>query len=296
MNRKRTILMYGRSRSGKSTLIGELAESLYKETGKPTLVYSIDKGGVGPLYPYIELGIVEVISQDDSEPWIFLNNACKGKVRKEGKWVTGTPESYAMIAFESMTGFADALMADLAVKSANGVNIGGSGNINFVVQGDGETLKVGGSNMGHYNVVQTRILDELWKSQKLNVPYIVWTASASRDDDQTAGGKVIGPAVVGKALTAEIPRHFDLTFRLDCLPAAAGKPEQHILYLGNSVDVAAGNAVGLGNTRVPLGAELPTSINPASLVKALKAIEQAETKVMEDIKKRLSNTKIEVRA
>lgn len=281
--------MYSRSRGGKTTLIGELSEMVFKTTGKKTLVYSIDKGGIGPLSPYLELGIVDLVEQENTDPWIFLNNASKGFMRAGGKWVQGDLSQYGVVAFESMTGWADAFMNSLAEKAANGVNIGGSANINFTVSGDGESVKIGGSNMGHYNVVQTRILDEIWKSQKLNVPYIVWTASASKDDDQNAGGKVIGPQVVGKALTAEIPRHFDLTFRLDCQPGSVGKPEKHILFLGNSVDQNAGNAVGLGNTRVPMGAELPQQIEPASLVKALTLIEEAETKAKEVIKARIGS-------
>lgn len=291
--RKRTILMYGRSRSGKTSLLSELAEEVKAKQGLKSLIYSIDKGGIGPLGPYVDLGIVDLIEQGNTDPWIFLRMAAEGKKRdSNGKWVPQDLSPYGMIGHESLTGYADALMNSLAEKAAQGINIGGSANVNFNVAGDDQSLKIGGSNMGHYNVVQTRILNELWASQKANVQYVVWTASASKEDDQNAGGKVIGPQVVGKALTAEIPRHFDLTFRLDCLPASGGKPESHILYLGNSVDIAAGNAVGLGNTRVPLGAkELPPKIEPASLVKALALIEGAEKEASDAIKKRLSQAK-----
>lgn len=288
--RKRTILMYSRSRGGKTSLIGELAEQVKTKLNLKSLVYSIDKGGTGPLQPYIDLGIVDLIEQEDTDPWYFMNMAAKGMVRSGATWVQAKIEDYGMVAFESMTGFADAFMNSLAEKAAQGVNIGGQANISFVIQGDAnQSLKIGGSNMAHYNVVQTRILDEVWKSQKLNVPYIVWTASASKEDDTNAGGKVIGPQVVGKALTAELPRHFDLTFRLDCLPSQGGKPERHILYLGNSIDMASGNAVSLGNTRIPLGGpELPPSIEPASLTGALKLIEAAEVAATDKIRARLS--------
>lgn len=281
--------MYARSRGGKTTLIGELAEHLMATTGKPSLVYSIDKGGVGPLNPYIELGIVKLVEQGETDPWIFMNKACSGYVRDNGKWVKANLDQFAMVGFESMTGFSDAFMNDLAAQAAKGVNIGGQANTGLTVSSEGEILKIGGNNMSHYNVVQSRILDEVWRSQRLNVPYIVWTAGVSRDEDPNASGKVIGPAVAGKALTAEMPRHFDLTFRLDCIPAQQGKPERHVLYLGNSVDIAAGGAVSLGNTRVPLGApELPNSIEPASLVKALSLIDDAESKAREVIQKRIA--------
>lgn len=279
MGRKRTVLMYSRSRGGKTTQLAELAKHVKKTTGLNTLVYSIDKGGIGPMVPLIDLGIINLVEQFDTNPWIFMNKASTGQVRdKDGKWVRANLAEYGLVGNESLTGFSDAFMNDLAAQAANGVNIGGSGNVSLKVEGDGDTLKIGANNMSHYNVVQNRILDEVWRSQKLQVPYLVWTASASRDEDPNATAKVIGPAIAGKALTAEMLRHFDLTFRLDCLPAQAGKEERHILYLGNSVDISAGNAVGLGNTRVPLGAttKLPASIEPANLVQALQMIEKVE--------------------
>lgn len=287
----RTILMYSRSRGGKTTLIGELAEYGTLQTGLKSLVYSIDKGGTGPIQPYVKLGVIDLVQQEDTDPWVFMHMVALGRVRdSKGKWVQADLKQYYMVGAESLTGFSDAFMNSLAEKSAQGINIGGSANVSFTVAGDGETLKIGGSNMGHYNVVQTRILDEFWRSQRLPVQYLVWTAGASRDEDTNASGKVIGPAVCGKALTAELPRHADLTFRLDCLPAQQGKPERHILYMGNSVDTGAGGAVGLGNTRVPLGADLPTTIEPASLVKALTMIEEAEKKAEGDIKIRLAKS------
>ena len=295
MQRKRTILMYGRTRAGKSTQIGELAEHIFKTEGKTTRLYTVDRGGADPVRPYVDLGIIEVIEQLDSDPWIFLNKATRGMVRDKttGKWVNGENTNIGMFAFESMTSFADALMASLAEKSAEGINIAGQANVSFTMTGDGETLKVGGSNMGHYNVVQTRITNEVWNSQKLNAPYILWTASVSKDDDQVSVGKVLGPAVVGKALTAEVPRWFNLTFRIDAIAAQAGKPERHVLYLGNSVDQTAGNATSLGNTRTPKDApELPSMLEPASLVKALELIDGGYGKALEAIKARLASSNI----
>ena len=290
MGKKRTVLLYGRTRSGKSTCIGELAEYIKSTTGKNTRVYTADKGSSDSIMPYVELGVVELVEQLNTDPWIFLNNAAKGNMRDEkGKWVPGNNANIGMFAFESLTAFAEALMTSLAEKAAQGTNIGGSANISFNVSGDGESLKVGGSNMAHYNVVQTRITEEVWASQRLAADYVLWTASLSKDDDSTSGSKVLGPQVVGKALTAEVPRWFGLTFRIDCIPSQASKPERHVLYLGNSVDTNAGNAVGLGNTRVPKDSKpLPTSIEPASLVQAIKLIDSAHNEALEVIKKRLS--------
>ena len=290
VNRKRTILLYGRTRSGKSTQIGELAEHVYKTEGKKTRLYTADRGGVDPIKPYIDLGIIDVVEQGNSDPFIFFNKAARGFVRDgNGKWVAGDNSNIGMFAFESMTAFADALMASLAQKAGENVNIGGAANVVFNVSGDGESFKVSGNNISHYNVTQMRVTGEVWESQKLPASYILWTASAAKDDDPNASGKVLGPAVAGKALTAEVPRWFNLTFRLDALPSQGGKPERHILYLGNHVDIGAGGAVGLGNTRTPLDAPpiLETMIEPASIVKALQLIDGGYHVAVEKIRKRL---------
>lgn len=285
----KSILLYGRTRSGKSSQLGELAEYIYKTTGKRSRVYTADRGGTDPLKPYITAGLVEVVEQAGTDIWIFANKAGKGCIRDaSGRWVDSDVSKLGMVAFESMTAFADAMMASLIQKSTEGVSIGGTGNVSFSATGDGETVKVGGSNMAMFGVVQSRVTSEVWASQRLPVEYVVWTASASKDEDQTAGGKVIGPAVIGKAMTAEVPRWFNLCFRIDAIPAQQGKPERHVLYLGNNVDLASGNATALGNTRVPMGVELPPSIEPASMAKALDLLKGAEATATESLKKRLA--------
>lgn len=290
LTRKRTVLLYGRTRSGKTTQIGELAEYVFKTTGKRTRLYTTDRGGYDPIRPYIDLGVIEVVEQGDSDPWVFLNKIVRGFIRDErGKWVAGKNDDIGLWAFESLTAHSDNLMNSLALKAADGLNVGGTANVNFNVSGDGETMKIGGNNMSHYNVVQTRITEEVWQSQKLQGQFVLWTASAAKDDDPNASGKVLGPAVCGKALTTEVPRWFHLTFRMDALPAAAGQQERHVLYLGNHVDAGAGNAVGLGNTRTPLDAPVikESKIEPASIVKALTLIDGGYNEAVQKIKQRL---------
>jgi hypothetical protein len=287
---KKTVLLYGRTNAGKTAQIGLLAEHVYKTFKKKTRLYTADRGGTDTIQPYIDLGIIEAVEQKDTDPFIFLNASVRGKVRTpEGKWVVGKNDEIGLFAFESMRAMAESLMSKMAQDAGRGVNIGGGSNVAFNVEGDGERIKVSGSNMAHFGVAQARITEEVWESQKLDAPYILWTSSVSKDEDTNAGGKVLGPDVIGKALTTEVPRWFNYTFRIDVIPAQLGKPERHLLYLGNHVDVGAGNAAGLGNTRMPLdaGALASNVIEPANIVQALNLLEGGRDKSVSAIKARL---------
>ena len=289
---KKTILLYGRSGSGKTTLIGELAEHVMSTLGLKTRLYTADRGGVAAIQPYIDLGIIQVIKLDGSDPWIFLDQASKGNVRdKDGKWAAGDNSKIGCFAFESMKSCADSLMEYMKAKSAAGVNIGGGGNVSFKASGEGQTLSIGGSNQAHYGIAQGFMTEKIWASQTLNAPFIIWTSAVGKDDDTNAGGKVLGPDVIGNKLTPVTPGWFDLTLRTDVTPATMGTKEKHLLYMGIHADTAAGGAAALGNVRLPLDAKPleKTIIEPASLVQALKLLEGGAQSATEVIRKRLGD-------
>ena len=285
--------MYGRTNSGKTAQIGELAEHVMKTEGKKTRLYTADRGGLDTIMPYIEEGIIEPYEIGDQDPWHFLHHACSGHIKDiNDKWIQGDNSNIGMFAFESLRSFAEALMESMKQQAANGVNIGGGSNVAFTIKEGNDSLKISGSNMAHFGVAQSRMTEEIWKSQRLPASYIVWTSSVSKDDDSTSSGKVLGPDVIGKALTPEVPRWFNLTFRIDVEPAKMGQPEKHSLFLGNHIDVGAGGAAGLGNIRMPLGAPPLKSnvIEPASIVKALELIQGGQLAARELIRKRLSSS------
>lgn len=285
----KSILLYGDSGDGKTSLLGEFSEWIYKNTGKKTRLYSSDRGGAETIRPYIDLGIIDLITLDN-DPWVWLNCAVQGKIKVGGKWVTSITDDIGFYAFEGMTSIADELMSSLAKKAGQGVNIGGGSSTSFKASDSGENLTISGNNMSHYNVVQMRVLEEVWKSQQLP-GWTAWTAAVKRDEDPNASGKILGPAVAGKALTAELPRYFTYSFRVSAVPASLGGKEKHILYMGDHTDLAAGNSKGLGNTRNPLDAPaLPATIEPASLVKAIELINAGYKPALDTIKKRLNIT------
>lgn len=284
MSRK-SILLYGDSGDGKSTLIGEFAEFIFKTTKKKTRMYTADRGGTESVKPHIDLGIIEPVYFDDSDIWIWLNSVVRGKIKKEGKWSDGIREDIGLYAFESLTSVSDEMMLSLAKKAGEGINIGGGANVSFKASGDGNSLTISGNNMSHYNIVQQRLTEEIWSSQKLP-GWVAWTAAVKRDEDPNSIGKVLGPACCGKALTGELPRWFTYCFRVSAVPGIAGAAEKHILFLG---DHSENGSKGLGNTRVPLDSpRIPTTIEPASLTKAIQLIEASYQPALDAIKKRLS--------
>lgn len=284
----KTILLYGRSGAGKSTQIGELSEYVYTKLGKTTRLYTADRGGVDTIQAHINEGLIQVVDIGESNPFVFLNKVARGFVKDaQGKWVPGDLSKVGLVAFESITSICDLLMANMAQQAAAGVNIGGSGGVTFTATGDGEAVKVGSTNMAMFGVAQNTIMWDIWQSQKLPVDYVLWTASVSKDEDTNAGGKVLGPAAAGKALTPEIPRSFQRSFRIDVVPGQGTAAPQHILYMGISTDLNAGNATALGNSRVPLGSDVPSKITPASLTKALELIEKAEQESTNKLRQRI---------
>lgn len=292
---KRTILLYGRTGAGKTAQIGQLAEHVFKTTGKRTRLATADRGGNGTIQPYINLGIIELVEQGPTDIWLWLNKVCKGFIRTpEGKWVIDSERNaqIGLFAFESMHGIAQLMKMDMERKAALGINIGGDTNTSFDVKdaGTGDSLKIG-TTKGYqkYGIPQSRVYEEFLESQKLNADFILWTAGVEKGDDDVAiASKIVGPDVIGKALTGVLPKDVNLTFRIDVLPAKDGKDERHILYLGHTFDAGAG-ATALGNTRLPIdaGKITKTQIEPASIVEALNIIDKGGQTAEEAISKRL---------
>jgi hypothetical protein len=292
-----TILLYGTTGSGKSASIGKLAEEVYITTGKLTRVCTADFGGTDVMSPYIDLGMVQVESLGTSNPWIWLNRVVRGYTRgpdAKKPWVLDQKanEQVGLFAFESSHSIAQLLKMNMEQEAGNGVNIGGDVNTSFQVAGDGESFKVG-TTKGYqkFALPQMEVIKAMYESFKLPAQYVIWTAGVSKDEDDITVSKIVGPDVIGKALTGTLPKDFNYCFRIAAIPAQNGKPERHILYVAPHVDQQAGNATALGNSRRPLDADELKSveIEPADLVRALKMVreqakEQAKQKILARLK------------
>ena len=91
------ILLYGRTGSGKTAQLGELAEYVFVKTGLPTILWTADKGGIKTIQPYIDLGLIKVVEIGSTDPFIFLNKRkapareCRGLSANWERFRAGAP-------------------------------------------------------------------------------------------------------------------------------------------------------------------------------------------------------------
>jgi GTPase SAR1 family protein len=292
-----TILLYGRTGSGKTTQIGRLAEKVYQDSKgtKVTRLYSADSGGFDTIQPYIDLGVIELVERGTTDPWIWLEKSVNGCVR-DGQKFRLDPVANSKVGlwvFESAQSNAKALKSNMEQKAAMGINVGGDTNTTFEVTdaASGEKLKIGTTKgFQKFSIPQDRVYQAMLTSHKLPGDYVMWTAGVSKDDDEINTNKVVGPDVLGKALTTQLPQDFNYTFRIDVIAAQGSTPPRHILYLGPSQDLSSGNAMALGNIRRPLDAGdlKKLTVEPADIVEALRLVrEEAQKVARETIAKRL---------
>ncbi len=270
----RTIALYSDSGAGKTTLAGEYAKHIFKTTGKHTIYNTADLGGFDSIRPLVDLGVIrtnEFSAGDD--PWIWISDAVNGG---------GCGDDVGLAVFESGTSMGEALMSNI---THSGTQMGQQKTQKFTVASGAKSLQVGINNEAHYGLVQNFMLDQIWRSTSLAARGIdvIWTFATFRGESVDSE-PIIGPKLVGKALTASIPKWFKYTFRIVNIPSSSG-PSRHVLYLQSNTGEN-GIATSFGNARYPMEAvtPLPVSIEPASLVGAINLVEAGQQEAMDALK------------
>lgn len=263
---QRTIAVYGDTGSGKTTLGGELAKDNFKQNRTRTILHAADMGGFESIKPLVRLGVVEVDTPSrDTDPWTWINTAVS----------TPPPADVGLVLFDSATSMGEMLLSYIANSD---MKVGAQNTQKFAVNKGKNALMVGANNMNHYGVVQTFLLDMMWKSTWMSKdgPDVLWTFSTDRAED-ALDNRLVGPKLAGHALTAAIPKWFNYTFRVASIPVVDSAP-RHVLYLQEQLDGLGGSVMGFGNARYSLDATtpLPLSVEPASLVEALRLIEEGQ--------------------
>ena len=300
-----TVLIYGPPLSGKTPSIGEAAEWIYASTSgeKHLRLYSRDPGGLQPIRPHINCGIIDYIPLHDINPWAFAW-AAEGKLpNADGKWAINEAKNATVgaWAFEGFKSIGDGLMQDLSHRTAAGEAIGGQGNIRFdgnssVAKTTGaDGIKIGGNNQAHYGVVQNHLRDLAFRSFRLP-GLVIWTALENRAQDEGTMATILGPALVGNALSSIAPSWFNLTLRLAATPSEGSKAAENRMYLQSHKDASAPGAVALAGVRQPTTLlskeqQLPPFIAPASFKKVMELMRGMEENATEALRKRLGMEK-----
>lgn len=270
----RTIALYGETGSGKTTLGGELAKDQFKANRTKTLLNAADMGGYESILSLVKLGVIDVNQYNiGDDPWIWVNAGCS----------TQPPDDVGLVVFDSATSISEAILSYIAKSEGK---VGAQNTQKFTVTSKDKSLVVGSNNMNHYGIVQTFMLDMIWKSTWLakSGVDVLWTFSTDKGENANEQ-TVIGPKLAGHALTSAIPKWFQYTFRVASIPQLDMAPS-HVLYLQEQSE---NGMLGFGNARYPLDAQtpLPDKLEPASLVEALRLIEQGQVEAEQSLREEL---------
>lgn len=238
-------LAYGPSGSGKSTWICDIAEYIWLTKKKRTRVYIGDGGAqTYEARGLVEDGIVEMFQYNDRDyPFTIVQQITEGywpADLKDPDSPLVAPgkkefEEIGLWVFEGLTVMGEYIMGStkgaLAERAARGEKIGQDSPINVI---DPSGLKFGGNAMAHFGFGQRRITDAIQRSKALP-GFVMWTAHEQASEDRDNGNeKIIGPASVGKAMTAKTALWFANTLHFT---TATKKVKKKDATTGKEVDV-----------------------------------------------------------
>lgn len=220
-------LITGDSGSGKTTLLRTAAKYIYKTTKKKSRVYAADPGGYEPLRSLIDLGIVEVwyLPMTDVKWTLDL-------IRKatQGYWYNAEKQTIVKptvgtalndvggFFFEGLRAFGERLIAYMADRVAEGgPSIGKAADAPFWLEerdveaekDAAKAYRLGGNSPTHYQAVQNELYARVDESSYIpGAVKVIWTSTEQKDLDEKTKMPIYGPALAGKAKTADIPRWF----------------------------------------------------------------------------------------
>lgn len=249
-------LIVGDTGSGKTKLLADAVEWMYRKNKKQSRIYSSDGGGAGDqsddLGVLVKLGIVKVCyvrePREKGVGWYPLE-----VVRKiaRGWWPAADGQlkpptaqdlqEVGLWGWEGMTSMADWLLDTLAIFRAKGINVGDlQSNVKpFPLSGEmadlnrPDALKDAGNSASDYGLVQKTINNMVMACRVLPGKKI-WTAlEVCGKEDKESDWKgastglqrklVFGPALGGTARTALIGKDFGNTFGVELVRGKDGK-------------------------------------------------------------------------
>lgn len=268
----RTILIYGNSRTFKTSNCGYAAEYLYEKSGgKPVRLVSADKGDpLGPLANLVERGIVIPflfeVDQSNPDPKSILSVGGSWAIKytpsllvrlSSGYWpntmqrgrmqITGTEQDFIApgigndlsqvsgYIFEGLTSFADMLMEHV-VSEGRKINEDVVSKFQVQIPGQGSD-SFGSGSRGHVGWVQNTTLQFLRRLPNLGVERVLVTAHEASGVEDDTKSPIRGPAVVGKAVTSKVLRDAGTCIHAESydVPVTVRQDEVEVTIMRNKV-------------------------------------------------------------
>lgn len=243
----KTILIYGETQTGKTSLIGAIAREHYLRTGKITRLILCDEGGPSAIQPEIDEGIIQVADMaGDLLPQSNLMWLARGHwIGEDGKIDQRKQnlEGVGIIALDSLSAAA-ALVMSYFIQ--NNVKISQE----IVALREEQNLKFGQAAQSHYGAVHGLILQLTTTMGSLPVDRVIYTALESKAEDNIDKSIILGPMIIGKALTGVIPSRMNRILHLEIVPSVDNKTRSYRIYFMPHNDRTLGK-VWPANMRLP---------------------------------------------
>lgn len=229
----KSVLIYGETQSGKTSLLGALARAYHSRTGKKTRLILCDEGGPSAIQPEINDGIIEVVDMmGDSQPQSNLMWLAKGHFIGDSGSIDQKKqnlEGIGIVALDSISSAADLVINQL-VQSGTKISQ------DVVALREEQGLKFGNPSQSHYGAVQRYMLQLISALNGLPVDHVFYTALESKGQDATDGSVTLGPLVSGKALTSQVPSRMNRILHLEIVPTQDKKSRVYRIYFRPHID------------------------------------------------------------
>lgn len=240
----RTIGIYGQSNASKSSQCYHLAKWYIERFGRKIRWVNADNGG-GVNYVIdsglVDSGWVDVldISQLAPQAMSVVAKLSEGYWPKSSKFDKSTANAWSlkdnvgMYIIEGGTSIADLI--------GRGIR-GGTGKIAFGKSYDykEDDYNFGGLAMQHIGMIQPMVIDAIVRFRQLaSLDYVVWTFHETKSEEKISQASLIGPCIIGNAITPFIPKEFTMLFHLqrEEIPLEAGGSENRaVLYMRDHPD------------------------------------------------------------
>lgn len=247
----KSLLIYGETQTGKTSLIGRIAREHYARTGKITRLILCDEGGPSAIQPEIDEGIIQVVDMmGDEQPqsnlmWLAKGHfpGADGRIDQKRQQL----ENVGIVALDSLSSAA-AMIINYFIQS--GVKI----SQDIVGLREEQGLRFGNAAQSHYGATHSYILQLITAMASLPVDRVIHTALESKAQDVIDNSIILGPMIIGRALTGVIPNRMNRILHLEIAPSADGKERQYRIYFQPHIDSVL-RKTWPANLRLPLDAQ-----------------------------------------